>query len=86
LHERELAGAIDSDIEVELAFGGLDLGDADTEIANRIALNLFFGGLLPSISGNLIAGVLSELERTSCDAGLQRAIKRQLFRDLRLVA
>src|SRR5215471_18532035 len=44
LHERELAGAIDSDIEVELAFGGLDLGDVDVEIANRISLEPFLRG------------------------------------------
>src|SRR5262245_61308699 len=40
----ELAGAIDSDIEVELAFGGLDLGDVDVEIANRISLEPFLRG------------------------------------------
>ena len=41
LHEGELAGAIDGDIEIELAFGGLDLGDVDMEIADRISLELF---------------------------------------------
>ena len=41
LHEGELAGAIDSDIEVELAFGGVELSDVDVEIADRISLELF---------------------------------------------
>ena len=44
LNERELAGAIDRDIEVELAFGGLELGDVDVEIADRISLELFLRG------------------------------------------
>jgi hypothetical protein len=52
LHEGELAGAIDGDVEVELAFGGLELSDVDVEIADRISLNFFFAGLLPSTSGN----------------------------------
>jgi hypothetical protein len=52
LHEGELAGAIDSDIEVELAFSGLDLSEIDVEIADRISLELFFEGLPPSTSGN----------------------------------
>jgi hypothetical protein len=39
--EGELAGAIDSDIEVELAFRGLDLSDVDVEIADRIGFELF---------------------------------------------
>ena len=41
LHEGELAGAIDGDIEVELAFSGLELSDVDVEIADRISLELF---------------------------------------------
>jgi hypothetical protein len=41
LHERELAGSIDGDIEVELAFSGLELSDVDVEIADRISLELF---------------------------------------------
>jgi hypothetical protein len=52
LHEGELAGAIDRDIEVELAFSGLELSDVDVEIADRISLELFLEGLLPSTSGN----------------------------------
>ena len=45
LHEGELAGAIDSDIEIELAFSGLELSDVDMEIADRISLELFLRGL-----------------------------------------
>ena len=41
LHEGELAGAIDGDVEVELAFSGLELSDVDVEIADRISLELF---------------------------------------------
>lgn len=44
LHEGELAGAIDRHVEVELAFGGLELGDVDVEIADRISLELFLRG------------------------------------------
>ena len=45
LHEGELAGAIDGDVEVELAFSGLELSDVDVEIADRISLELFLRGL-----------------------------------------
>ena len=38
MRHRELAGAIDADEEIELAFGGLYLGDIDVEEADRIAL------------------------------------------------
>ena len=38
LRHRELAGAIDADEEIELAFGGLHLGDIHVEEADRIAL------------------------------------------------
>jgi hypothetical protein len=41
LDEGELAGSINSYIEVELAFGGLDRSDVDVEIANRINIELF---------------------------------------------
>ena len=41
LHEGQLAGAIDGDVEVELAFSGLDLSDVDVEIADWISLELF---------------------------------------------
>jgi hypothetical protein len=47
LHEGELAGAINGYIEVELAFSGLELGDVDVEIADRISLEFLFKGLLP---------------------------------------
>ena len=40
-HKGELAGTINGYIEVELAFSGLDLGDVDVEIADRIRLELF---------------------------------------------
>ena len=46
LHNSEFACAINGDIKVELAFGGLDLGDVDVEIADRIDLELFPGGLV----------------------------------------
>ena len=38
--EGELGGPVDRDEQVEPAFGGLDLGDVDMEIANWIALEL----------------------------------------------
>ncbi len=38
LRDRELARAIDADEQVELAFGGLHLGDIDVEEANWVAL------------------------------------------------
>jgi hypothetical protein len=34
LHEGELAGAIDNDIEVELAFSAPDFSNVDVEIAD----------------------------------------------------
>ena len=40
-HKDELAGAINGHIEVELAFGGLNLSDVDVEISNWISLELF---------------------------------------------
>ena len=42
----ELAGAIDGDEEIELAFGGLHLGDVDMEVADRVALELLLGRLV----------------------------------------
>ena len=44
--EGEFARPIDSDEHVELAFGGLHLGDVDMEEADRIALELGLGSLL----------------------------------------
>lgn len=41
LHEGELTGAIDGDVEVELAFSGLELSNVDVEIADRISLERF---------------------------------------------
>ena len=38
LSDRELAGAIDAHEQVELAFGGLHLGDIDVEEADRVTL------------------------------------------------
>ena len=52
MHEGELAGAIDGDIEVELAFSGLDLSEFDVEIADRISLELFLRRLAAFYSGN----------------------------------
>jgi hypothetical protein len=46
LDEGEFAHPIDSDEHVELAFGGLHLGDIDMEEADRIALELGLGSLL----------------------------------------
>src|SRR5665213_1371517 len=46
LHEGELAGAIDGNVEVELAFGGLDLREVDVKIADRISLELFLRRLV----------------------------------------
>ena len=37
LGDRELAGAVDADEQVELAFGGLHLSDIDVEETNRVA-------------------------------------------------
>lgn len=47
LHEGELAGAIDGDVEVELAFSGLELSNVDVEIADRISLELSLRRLTP---------------------------------------
>lgn len=41
LHEGKLTGAIDGDVEVELAFSGLEVSNVDVEIADRISLELF---------------------------------------------
>jgi len=38
LGDRELAGAVDADEQVKLAFGGLHLSDIDVKEADRIAL------------------------------------------------
>lgn len=46
LDERELARAVDADIEMKLAFGGSDFGDVDVEVADRIGLELLLGGLV----------------------------------------
>ena len=46
LHDGEFARAINGDIEIELALGGLDLGDIDVEIADRIGLEPLLGGLV----------------------------------------
>jgi hypothetical protein len=46
LHNGEFARSVNSDIEIELAFGGLDLGDIDVEIADRIDLEPLLGGLV----------------------------------------
>ena len=47
LGDRELAGPIDADKEVELAFGGLKLCDVDMEEADGVALELLTFRLVP---------------------------------------
>ena len=42
----EFARAIYGDEQIELAFGGLHLGDVDVEVADRVALELSLGRLL----------------------------------------
>ena len=51
LSDGELAGAVDGDEQVELAFGGLHLGDVDMEEADRVALELLLVGLVALDSG-----------------------------------
>lgn len=46
LHEGEFARAINGDIEIELAFRGLDFGNVDMEVANRIGFELPVVGLV----------------------------------------
>jgi hypothetical protein len=46
LHESELAGAIDGDVEVELAFGGLNFSDVDVEVTDRISFELLLRRLV----------------------------------------
>ena len=46
LHNGEFARSINGDIEIELAFGGLDLGDINVEIPDRIGLEALLGGLV----------------------------------------
>jgi hypothetical protein len=45
LNKGELRGAIDPDIEVELALFSADLSDIDVEVADRYALNFCLAGL-----------------------------------------
>lgn len=46
LDQGELAGSVYRDEQVELAFGGLQLGDVDVEEADRVGLELLLGGFL----------------------------------------
>lgn len=46
LGDGELAGAVDADKQIELAFGGLHLGDIDVEEADRIPLETLPFGLV----------------------------------------
>jgi hypothetical protein len=46
LHNGEFARSINGDIEIELALGGLDLGDIDVEISDRIGFEPLLGGLV----------------------------------------
>jgi hypothetical protein len=47
LHKGKFARAINGDIEIELPFSGLHLGDVDVKVADRIGLELAFLGLVP---------------------------------------
>ena len=46
LDEREFGRSVDTDEEMELAFGRSYLGDVDVEVADRIGLELAFGRLV----------------------------------------
>jgi len=46
LNDSEFARAINGDIEVELAFGGLDLGDVYVHLADWVGLESLPGGLV----------------------------------------
>jgi hypothetical protein len=46
LDDSEFACSIDGDIEIPLPLGGLDLGNVDVEVANRVYLELLLGGLV----------------------------------------
>lgn len=46
LGKGKLAGAVDADKEVELALGGLDLGDVDVEVAGGTGLEALADGLV----------------------------------------
>lgn len=48
LDEDRLRGPVDGDQEIELALGGLHLGDVDMEEADRISLELLLRDLLAS--------------------------------------
>ena len=51
-HIDKLAGPVDGNKEMKLAFCRSHFGNVDMEIANRISLELLLGALLPSTSGN----------------------------------
>lgn len=46
LGDGELAGAVDADEQVTLAFGSLHLGDIDMEETNRVTLDALAPGLV----------------------------------------
>jgi hypothetical protein len=46
LDEGELAGPVDGNEEVELAFGGLHLGDVDMKVADGVRLEGLLGWLV----------------------------------------
>jgi hypothetical protein len=46
LHEGEFSGPVGGDVEVELALGGLDLGNVDVKVADGIGLERPFGRLV----------------------------------------
>ena len=61
----KLGGAVDGDEEIELALGGLHLGDVDVEVADRIGLEL--------LANQLVA---FDLRQTADPMALQAAIQR----------
>jgi hypothetical protein len=58
--EGELAGAVDGDEQVELAFGGTGLGDVDVEVADGVGLELLAGGVVAFHFGQAADAVASE--------------------------
>ena len=45
-HENELGGAVDSDEEIQLAFGRLNLSNINVEVAERVGLELLLRRLV----------------------------------------
>jgi glycosyltransferase involved in cell wall biosynthesis len=62
LNESKIARAINGDVEVELSLRGLDLGDVDVEIADRISLELLPGWLVAFDIGQPFVLFVSTIE------------------------